>query len=206
MIKNVIFDFGDVIAKFDPDMLIGAFTEDEKERHVLKDAFFGREFWSRLDEGTMKYGEFREKVLEILPEKLHNTANEILDNWYTAMPVMSGVPDFIRELKSEGYHLYILSNASEFFAEKSPYFGVNQEFDGIVFSARVKMVKPNPEIYHYVLATYHLNPDECLFLDDRPANIAAAENVGIHGIVFTGDIEAVREKLEELKKEKTCPM
>ena len=122
-------------------------------------------------------------------------ADKLFEEWYLYMPLMKGVPELIRELKDKGYHLYILSNASEFFAKKSDYFGVNQEFDGIVFSALVKMVKPNPEIYQYLLDTYDLNPEECLFLDDRPANIEGAKKLGIHGMVFTGDVDAVRRKL-----------
>lgn len=195
MIKNVIFDFGDVIAHFCPRDMIASVAEKEEDQKVLETVLFKSGNWDKLDAGELDYSTFRQKSKELLPEGLHDMADKLFEEWYLYMPLMEGVPELIRELKDKGYHLYILSNASEFFAKKSDYFGVNQEFDGIVFSALVKMVKPNPEIYQYLLDTYDLNPEECLFLDDRPANIEGAKKLGIHGMVFTGDVDAVRRKL-----------
>lgn len=196
MIKNVIFDFGDVIARFQPDELIAAFEERKEDHEILKDAIFRN--WEHLDDGSLDYEEYKTMTRESLPKELHPVINRIFEEWYKAMPLVEGVPELIRELKGKGYRLYILSNASTFFAEKSPYFGVNQEFDGIVFSALVKMAKPDPKIYRYLLDTYHLIPGECLFIDDRRANIEAAEKSGIHGLIFTGNANDVREKLAEL--------
>ena len=59
------------------------------------------------------------------------------------------------------------------------------------------MIKPEPEIYHYLLDTYGLKPEECVFIDDLKENIHSAVNLGIAGIVFTS-YEQVREELDKL--------
>lgn len=57
------------------------------------------------------------------------------------------------------------------------------------------MLKPNPNIYQYLFDTYHLDPSECFFINDLEENIAAARNLGMDGIVFTGNINAVKDAI-----------
>ena len=67
-------------------------------------------------------------------------------------------------------------------------------FEGIVVSGEEKMVKPNPEIYKVLLDRYQLNPSECIFIDDRQANVDGAEKVGIKGVLFQGS-DSLRQQL-----------
>lgn len=59
------------------------------------------------------------------------------------------------------------------------------------------MIKPEPDIYRYLLVSFDLKADECLFIDDSPANVAAAEALGIRGMVFT-DAHSCRQQLLSL--------
>ena len=68
-------------------------------------------------------------------------------------------------------------------------------FEGVVVSSDVKMIKPNPAIYEYILKTYNLNPVECLFIDDVKANVEAAEAAGIKGFVFKNSYNEIKEVL-----------
>ena len=86
--------------------------------------------------------------------------------------------------------------SNRFFHYFPKHYDLNS-FDGVVVSSDVKMIKPNPEIYQYILKTYHLNPEESLFVDDMKENIEAAKALGIHGIVFETYEQAVRD-LNEL--------
>ena len=70
-----------------------------------------------------------------------------------------------------------------------------KSFDGIVVSSDVKMIKPNPAIYKYILETYNLKPEECLFIDDVEANVKAAEKAGIKGFLFENNYEELKEKM-----------
>lgn len=65
--------------------------------------------------------------------------------------------------------------------------------DGVVFSYRIKKLKPDPEIYEYLCDEFWLEPEESVFIDDRAENIAGAEKCGIHGIVFTSYEQAKKE-------------
>ncbi len=59
------------------------------------------------------------------------------------------------------------------------------------------MVKPDMEIYEYVLKELNAKSEECVFIDDKAENIEAAEKLGIHGIVFENK-EQLKQDLEEL--------
>ena len=72
-----------------------------------------------------------------------------------------------------------------------------REMDGGVFSWKVQMIKPDEGIYRRLLETYGLKAEECVFMDDNPANVETAKRLGIQGIVFTG-YEETRQKLEEM--------
>ena len=69
-------------------------------------------------------------------------------------------------------------------------------FEGVVVSSDVKMIKPNPAVYEYILKKYDLKPEECLFIDDVEANVKAAEAVGIKGFVFKNNYEKLKEVLD----------
>lgn len=177
MIKNIVFDFGDVIAKFCPEQIAGAFVGGE-DRKLVTDVVF-REEWRELDEGTKDYGEYIAETKEMLPERLGETLDRLFRDWYRELPYVDGVCEMVQSLKGKGYRLYILSNASAYFAQKSSYFELTREFDGIVFSGVIKMAKPEDGIYRYLFETFGLKPEECLFIDDREDNIEAGKRNGI---------------------------
>ena len=68
-------------------------------------------------------------------------------------------------------------------------------FDGVVVSSNVKMIKPYPEIYEYILKTYGLKAEECLFIDDVEANVEAAKAAGMKAFVFRNNYEELKEIL-----------
>ena len=70
-------------------------------------------------------------------------------------------------------------------------------FDHGFFSCDINMVKPNPELYKYVLGHMNVNAGDCIFIDDLAVNCEAAEKVGIHSIQFC-DIPQLRSELEVL--------
>ncbi len=68
---------------------------------------------------------------------------------------------------------------------------------GARMSGRAPLIKPNPEIYKLLLSRYSLQPADCIFIDDNPANVAAAQTIGIHAIPFT-NCPDLRKQLAEL--------
>jgi epoxide hydrolase-like predicted phosphatase len=93
--------------------------------------------------------------------------------------------EIVRELKARGTPLYCLTNFS---TEKFPLmrrrFDVFDLFDGIVVSAEIGMVKPDPAVYRYVVERFGLEAPSCLFVDDVEANVAAASSIGMQAVRY----------------------
>lgn len=191
--KNIIFDFGNVIGTFDESYILRQFCSSEEDFPLLSAAIF--ENWQALDEGIIDYNENIEHAVTLVPDRLKPTVRDFFANWYRCLIPIPQTWEFIRELKAENHPVYILSNASIQFAEHADFYDITKEFDGIIFSAAVRKAKPGSAIYHCLFDTFHLKPEECFFIDDREDNIAAGKALGMDGIVFTGDIDAVKDKI-----------
>lgn len=122
--------------------------------------------------------------------------------------VVPETAELIKELKAQGYKLYVLSNfcSTSFNLIKERYPEFFALFDGIVISADTGFIKPDPNIYHYLLTTHGIDPKTACFIDDLPVNLQAAREFGIHTIhcpskygYFYGkspDIATVRQQLD----------
>lgn len=189
--KNIIFDFGNVIGTFKANSILKQFCSSQEDFDTLASVLI-RE-WPALDAGTIDYDEYAEASILLLPEHLQQTGRAFFSDWFAHVEPIPAMWDFVRELKAQNVSIYLLSNAPTKFAERAPRdHEILKEFDGIVFSAPIKMAKPAPEIYRYLFDTFHLTPSECFFIDDTEANILAGRELGMEGIVFTGDVEAVK--------------
>lgn len=192
-LRTIIFDCGRVIT-CDQDMGIAARMA----------AVFGSETGDFInayaaergdyDRGTLAVGDYWMKVARRLDSEIDggDVGNLVeLDqrSWFT---INGETVRIIRELKENGFRLLILSNMN--FEGKDEMFGRSRVcggvdwialFDEIILSCDLKLLKPEPEIYKACLEKADALPGECLFIDDTPANIKAARECGIHGIVFS---------------------
>lgn len=195
-IKNIIFDMGRVLLKFDPYVSLNTYCENKEDIDLLyKELFEGPE-WIMADEGKITNGQRFELVRERVPERLHRTLKLVVENWDMCMEPVEGALGFYARVKEKGYHTYVLSNACNRFYGYFPKHYDLESFDGVVVSSDVKMIKPNPAVYEYILKKYGLKPEECLFIDDVEANVKAAEAVGIKGFVFKNNYEKLKEVLD----------
>lgn len=190
MIKNVIFDIGNVILKFDRDFLLKHFY-DGKDYELLKKELFLN--WEMLDEDKLTLEEYQLDALNRLPSHLHSYAKSVLNYWEYYMHYSDGIIDLIMFLKEKGYKLYILSNMTRHFIKQAYKFPILKEFDGIVYSAPIKMIKPNPNIYEYLLNNYNLKGEECLFIDDTEKNLAGAARFNINTFHYKQNTKELKE-------------
>lgn len=201
MTDNYIFDFGMVLIDFNMPYMTSVYVKDEDDARLVEKVVFDREYWNRLDEGTITDDEVKRLVCERLPERLHELACKVYDNWYKNLKPINGMYDLVDELKADGKGLYLLSNISRKFAEnysEVPHIkDVFSKFDGLVFSAPLGLVKPNPEIFLHLLEKYGLKAQDCTFIDDNKDNIAAAKSLGINTYLFDGDAEKLRYFIKE---------
>ncbi len=200
MYKNLIFDFGQVIVRFDPFYMTSRYIEDKDDINLVQEVVFDRLYWDRLDNGTITDDEVKAEICKRLPERLHINALSIYENWYKNIPPIDGMENLIKSLKAEGKGIYLLSNISTGFAEN---YHNNPEvarilslFDGLVFSGELKTVKPDRDIFEYILKKYNLNPAETFFIDDNEKNILGAKSVGISGYLFDGNTEKLKKAIK----------
>ena len=201
MIKNVIFDCGQVLVHFEPEYMVRQYVSNEPDVALLTEVIFDRLYWDKLDAGTITNEETLELCHERLPKRLWELCDEIYYNWIYNIPEIEGMSDLIKYIKKEfGVKTYLLSNISKYFAEHKDEIEILSLLDGYVFSSSIGLVKPNKDIYEHLLSTFGLEANECLFIDDRVENINAGKDVNIDGYVFDGDVNALKEFLDRVLK------
>lgn len=199
MIKNIIFDVGNVLVEYNPDGLMRRLGFDEETLQAVNQAVFQNELWNESDRGVLSPEELLEAFIANNPA-YEKEIRQVIDAVGDTISLMPYTVEWVKGLKERGYHLYILSNYAEYTYEKTSH---KMEFlpymNGVVFSYRCKLIKPEKEIYEYICKTYELKPEESVFLDDREDNVEAARNMGMHGIVFENYAQG-SETLEQLLK------
>lgn len=195
MIKNIIFDLGNVLIRFKPEEFVNKNIKKEYREKFFNVIFKGQE-WADLDRGILEYSD----AVKIFSEKIPECSSEIkklFDNYILDVlePIEKNI-EIIKSLKGK-YKLFVLSNfhypAFDYIFKNWEFF---KYFDGKVVSGHCKLLKPEKKIYELLCLTYSLKPNECVFIDDTKANIEAAEEFGINGIHLT-DINILEEKLKE---------
>jgi len=198
MIRNILFDMGDVLIHFDRDVLLNRYDLPPADRELLLREVLLSVEWSMLDRGSLHDAEMLAIVNRRLPERLHRAARGLVSEWDQPLVPVEGMEELARELHEAGYRLFLLSNASSRQHEYWPRIPGAAYFEDTLISADVHLVKPQPEIYRAALDKFGILAEESVFIDDNSLNIEGACNAGIHGIVFHLDAEELRRKLAEI--------
>ncbi|MGN0506161.1 MAG: HAD family hydrolase [Lachnospiraceae bacterium] len=201
MIKNIVFDIGNVLAHFRwQELLHDLGMTGEVFESVADATVRNTGMWNEFDRGVLDDEEIIKGCIDSAPQYekeirlLFANVKDIVLEYPYAKP-------WITELKERGFRVYLLSNYGKTSYEQgSKGFSFLPLVDGAVISYEVKHIKPEPEIYTELFQKYGLKPEECVFFDDREENIEAACTLGMHGIVFTSREKAGRE-LEKLLEE-----
>ena len=201
MIKNIIFDIGNVILQFDIKEVIPNFTKKESEKQFIINNIINSPEWlqySLIDTGFIS----REQAIEIVEDRTNHINDELIEKfWYIYNDysfINDNVIDIIKELKEKDYKIYLLSNIN---SHTYNHIKDNKLFnlvDGYVFSYIEHQVKPYVGIYNTLLERYKLIPQECLFIDDNIKNIKTANELGIQGKkVIPDNFESVVQTLKK---------
>jgi epoxide hydrolase-like predicted phosphatase len=183
MIKNIIFDIGNVLLEFNPKMYVKSKVSEEKVEEIYKCIFQSAE-WLMLDRGIISEEEAK---INIANRNVENKEliNLVFENWYDILTPIESSVGFLKQLKQNGYKVYYLSNfhlaAFEHVIHKYEFF---QNFDGGVVSYKERLLKPEKEIYEMIIDRYDLEPNETVFIDDMKENVTAAIESGLKGIIL----------------------
>lgn len=196
MIKNIIFDIGNVLAGFVWQEFYQSFGFPEETLCRLAAATVEGPLWQELDQGSRT----TEEVIQGFKERDPSIAKEIdlvFGNVGGMVVKYEYAEAWIGELKERGFSVYLISNISEkILTDCQDALGFLDMVDGGIFSYQVNLQKPDGAIYQLFLERFGCDPEECIFLDDQEPNILAAGQQGIQGIVFR-DYSQGRKELEE---------
>ena len=199
MIKHIVFDIGNVLMSFAPEAYFKRWFQSEERTHRICSRIFTHEAWEKYDQGIWMLEDLYAVYHKAYPDMLEET-NIVLQNWLQLMKPMQESIAFMKQVKDDGYGVYILSNISQ---DSADFLKKTQRFfslaDGAVLSYEEKINKPDPHIYEVLLQRYELNAGELLYLDDNVENTRQAEKMGIQGILFTD--EGCIAKAQKLLKE-----
>jgi putative hydrolase of the HAD superfamily len=193
MIRNIVFDLGNVLISFRPsEYLDNKNYPEERKETILKDIFHAPE-WLHLDNGDITLAE----AIDAINERSSLTKEEIVQIFNLRTDLMFPIDqnvNLLPDLKKRGYRLFYLSNfpIDIFHKIKSGYSFFNY-FDGGIISAEVRFSKPHIRIYEILLEKYSLIPEESLFIDDLEINVRTAMMIGMKGLVTHGSHEISNE-------------
>ncbi len=197
MIRNILFDMGNVIVHYDPPFFSRCFCSSPEDAQELTENIFYTPEWERLDEDTITLQEFDAVNRTRIRPALHKAAHDVLYHWYENLPVYTGMEELIAKLKSCGLRLFVCSNAGVQFHTYAPHIPAFRYMEALVISADLHCCKPKPGIFRHILDTYRLAPSQCLFIDDVERNVRGAEALGIHGYRYDGNLARLRGYLKD---------
>jgi epoxide hydrolase-like predicted phosphatase len=199
MVKNIIFDLGNVLISFKPSEYFDKNKYPENIKATILSDIFGSKEWLMLDNGKITTPE----AIDAIAKKSSLNKEEIEHIFNLRTKLMFPLDQNVRllpELKKRGFRLYYLSNFPlDIFDEVRSGYYFFKHFDGGLISAEAKFSKPDSRIYKILLEKYSLIPEETLFIDDIEINIKAAESLGIKGLVTHGSLEISKEIEDALK-------
>ena len=193
MIKNLVFDLGNVLIEWNSEKILTYFEPEKERRQVLRQAIFESGVWHQTDKGELSLKEACEEVLTQLDASYHSAIKNIFYHWYEVVYVYSDLQERIRLWVAQDYRIYILSTTCEIFyhIEKAGLLPIYPLLSGYILSSEVGVVKPEAEIYQKLLKKYNLNPVESVFIDDIQANLDTAAELGFETILSTSETENI---------------
>lgn len=186
MIKNIIFDLGNVVIQNPNIDIVNKFFIDKKDAQIFNDYIFKSGYWKMMDLGNMTNKEVADNIIKnkLIDVNNYEEIQDFMMNWFSKCKINEDVINIGKALKSNGYNIYILSNMAistyEYFKEKYDFFSI---VDGTIISAYEKVKKPDKKIFEILLSRYKLNAEESLLIDDDDTNktLEVANSFGIHG-------------------------
>lgn len=196
MIKNIVFDMGQVLIHWTPDVYLAFYDLTQEETELLRQELFQSVEWVALDHGTISEEAAVDAVCSRVPRKLHGIVEELVTGWWRKpMQPMEGMAELIAKLKARGYGIYLLSNAGLPLRQYFRWIPGSEYFDGLMVSAEEKLLKPQHEIFKALFQRFDLKPEECFFIDDNPMNVEGAACCDMSGTIFRGDVNRLRQEM-----------
>jgi 2-haloacid dehalogenase len=192
-VKAVVFDLGGVLIDWDPRYLYRKLLDDEAAVEEFLATVCTPEWNAEQDRGRP----FAEGVAELVER--HPVQAAAITAYHERWPEMlggavGGTVEVLAELRAAGVPVYALTNwSAETFGIARERFEFLEWFDGVLVSGEERMIKPDPAIFRLLLDRFGLDPGAAFYIDDSPANVAAADRLGFDAVRFTSPAQLRRD-------------
>ncbi|MCM1184154.1 MAG: HAD family phosphatase [Roseburia sp.] len=195
MRTNIVFDMGNVLTRYSMKEYIRKYAASDEASRIIKNEVCASVEWIRMDRGTMTDEEAIASICRRVPEKLHDTVSRFIGEFRMEQEPNPPMEDLVRRLKAAGNRLYLMSNTSRRFRRFSQNIASIAYMDDIWISCERGFLKPEREAYLDFFDVMGLAPETCCFIDDSPANIEAAQRLGMEGCVYHQDVGELERRL-----------
>ena len=197
MIRNIIFDLGNVLLNFKPETFLLRYTKDEQYIQNFISKVIRNKIWFRLDRGTISLENAKEEFIKKYSED-NSFIITFFEHWMEMLTPIQENVKVLCDLKANGYNTYILSNfIEETFEIMEIKYNFFSLFNGKIISGQEKVIKPEIEIYQKLIDKYNLVPEECVFIDDIRSFLSRARKLKMKTIWFSTDTD-LRTELRKL--------
>ena len=192
-VKAVVFDLGGVLIDWDPRYLYRKLLDDEAAVEEFLATVCTPAWNAEQDRGRP----FAEGVAELVER--HPVHAAAITAYHERWPEMlggavGGTVEVLAELRAAGVPVYALTNwSAETFGIARERFEFLEWFDGVLVSGEERMIKPDPAIFRLLLDRFGLDPGATFYIDDSPANVAAADRLGFDAVRFTSPAQLRRD-------------
>lgn len=188
--KHIIFDIGNVVLEWQPEHILRTVFGVQDVAELLQQTFLSPE-WKAYDHGVMTTKELKEQLALNLRCSVM-AIESLLQNVVLALRPIPEVIELIKQLKQRGYSCYALSNMPvDIFHSLFEEHSFWHLFKDIIISGQIKMSKPDPEIFKFILDKHNLAAEQCIFLDDSKPNVESAKKLGFTTIKVINPQQAI---------------
>lgn len=190
---NVVFDVGNVLVRWSPVEIMRCALTESDDAQVWAKRFFGHPLWRDLNRGLFSEREAQGhyvRELSMDPDLVESVFHHVK----ATQELVDGTTALLPRLQAAGYPMYALTdNVHEIVAHLRNRYDFWQYFRGVVVSAEIGLLKPEPAIFRHLLETHALRAESTVFIDDMPANVAGAREQGMHAIQFESADQVARD-------------
>jgi 2-haloacid dehalogenase len=185
----VVFDLGNVLISWDPVEAIAVAVGAERARAFVADLDFDFATWNRLNDAGRGLDDAERVALVSHPHYAEEIVAYRTHFGASLVGEIVGTVQILRELHAAGVPVFALTNwSADLFPVALERFDFLDLFDDIIVSGEEGVAKPDPEIFEILeeRLSHRAGLDDCIFIDDSPANVQAAAETGLDAVHFTG--------------------
>jgi putative hydrolase of the HAD superfamily len=189
-IRNIVFDLGNVVVRWDPVLISVRTFGEEKASPEFVRSIFGHPLWLQLNRGEISEedaGQAYCEQFDLDPRQMERFFFHVKDS----QALVPGTVDLMARLSAAGYRIFALSdNVREIVFYLRQKYDFWRHFSGAVISAELGVLKPDARIFAHLLNAFGLRPEETIFLDDALRNVEGARASNMHAVQFVNASQA----------------